>query len=176
MIFIISKDSFFSQGIANLKKEEEVVKLNHLSHINHKLINDTTKIIIDTWHNNILDDVSAEILKKIDVGRIIICSPFRISKLNTLSPIYFINRKEQVLSLCSLIHDEKITYEKPAISLSHNQLKLANSLINQQKTSDITRSLKISEQTLRIQKFNIMLKLKLRRMSDITTLKISPYF
>ncbi|HGA5254170.1 TPA: LuxR family transcriptional regulator, partial [Salmonella enterica subsp. diarizonae serovar 61:l,v:z35] len=28
----------------------------------------------------------------------------------------------------------------------------------------------------RIQKFNIMLKLKLRRISDLVTLKISPYF
>nr|WP_239177478.1 LuxR C-terminal-related transcriptional regulator [Citrobacter werkmanii] len=42
--------------------------------------------------------------------------------------------------------------------------------------NDITQSLNISEQTMRIQKFNIMLKLKLRRISDLVTLKISPYF
>ena len=80
------------------------------------------------------------------------------------------------MNLLSLIIDEKISYQKPNVALSHNQLKLVNSIINQQNINDITKSLNISEQTLRIQKFNIMLKLKLRRISDLVTLKISPYF
>ncbi|MCZ4188924.1 hypothetical protein N2Q22_18965, partial [Escherichia coli] len=37
-------------------------------------------------------------------------------------------------------------------------------------------TLNISQQTLKIQKFNIMYKLKLRRMSDIVTLGITSYF
>ena len=42
--------------------------------------------------------------------------------------------------------------------------------------SNITSTLNISQQTLKIQKFNIMYKLKLRRMSDIVTLGITSYF
>ncbi|POT58612.1 LuxR family transcriptional regulator [Citrobacter amalonaticus] len=176
MIFIITKDSFLFQGVTHLQEKESVIKINKLSDINFSEIDHAIKIVIDTYHNSIIDEVTVKLLNHIDVDRIIILAPFHISKLKSKSPLFFINRKEQFLNLLSIITDEKISYQKPDVALSHNQLKLVKSIINQQKISDITHSLNISEQTLRIQKFNIMLKLKLRRISDIVTLKISPYF
>lgn len=42
-------------------------------------------------------------------------------------------------------------------------------ILKNKNESNITSTLNISQQTLKIQKFNIMYKLKLRRMSDIVT-------
>lgn len=176
MIFIITKDFFLFQGVIHLQEKEEIIKIRELSDVNFSDIGHNVKIIIDTYHNNIIDEVTVSQLNKISVERIIILAPFHISKLKSQSPLLFVNRKEQITDFLSLICDEKIVYQKPEVALSHNQLKLVNSIINQQKIADITRSLNISEQTLRIQKFNIMLKLKIRRISDIVTLKITPYF
>ncbi|HGW6102150.1 TPA: helix-turn-helix transcriptional regulator [Citrobacter werkmanii] len=176
MIFIITKDFFLFQGIIHLQEKEKIIKINQLSDINFNDIGHTVRVVIDTYHNNIIDEVTVRLLNHIAVQRIIILAPFQISKLKSASPLLFVNRKESLVNLLSLIIDEKISYQKPNVALSHNQLKLVNSIINQQNMNDITQSLNISEQTLRIQKFNIMLKLKLRRISDLVTLKISPYF
>lgn len=176
MIFIITKDFFLFQGLVHLQEKEKIVKIDCLSEVNFNNCDRTVKIVIDTYHNNILDEASVSLLNNVQVERIVILAPFHISKLKSQSPLFFINRKEQAITLLSLIIDKKISYQKPEVALSHNQLKILNSIINQHKINDITRALNISEQTLRIQKFNIMFKLKLRRISDIVTLKISPYF
>lgn len=52
---------------------------------------------------------------------------------------------------------------------SHNQFKIMQLILKNKNESNITSTLNISQQTLKIQKFNIMYKLKLRRMSDIVT-------
>ncbi|WP_370605015.1 helix-turn-helix transcriptional regulator [Citrobacter braakii] len=176
MIFIITKDFFLFQGVLNLQEKEKIIKINKLSDINFNDLDHDVKIVIDTYHNNIIDETTVRLLNEINVERIIILAPFHISKLKSQSPLRFVSRKEQVLNLLSLIIDEKFSYQKPNVALSHNQLKLVNSIINQHNIHEITQSLNISEQTMRIQKFNIMLKLKLRRISDLVTLKISPYF
>ena len=62
------------------------------------------------------------------------------------------------------------------ISFSHNQVKIVSHFLHEEGNDDIASALNISGNTLRSQKFNIMLKLKLRRMSDIATPSISPYF
>lgn len=59
---------------------------------------------------------------------------------------------------------------------SHNQFKIMQLILKNKNESNITSTLNISQQTLKIQKFNIMYKLKLRRMSDIVTLGITSYF
>ncbi|HCJ7747702.1 TPA: LuxR family transcriptional regulator [Citrobacter freundii] len=176
MIFIITKDFFLFQGVFNLQEKEKTIKINQLSDINFNDLDHNVKIIIDTYHNNIIDETTVKLLNDINVERIIILAPFHISKLKSQSPLLFVSRKEQILNLLSLIIDEKISYQKPNVALSHNQLKLVNSIINQHNINEITQSLNISEQTMRIQKLNIMLKLKLRIISDLVTLKISPYF
>lgn len=176
MIFIITKDFFLFQGIINLQEKEKITKVNKLSDINFNALDQNVKIVIDTYHNNIIDETTVRLLNEVNVERIIILAPFHISKLKSQSPLLFVSRKEEALNLLSFIIDEKVSYQKPNVALSHNQLKLVNSIINQHKIDDITQSLNISEQTLRIQKFNIMLKLKLRRISDLVTLKIAPYF
>lgn len=62
------------------------------------------------------------------------------------------------------------------LCFSHNQFKIMQLILKNKNESNITSTLNISQQTLKIQKFNIMYKLKLRRMSDIVTLGITSYF
>lgn len=176
MIFIITKDFFLFHGVTNLQEKEKIVKIDKLSEIKYNDIDQTVRVIIDTYHNNIVDEDTVRLLNHINVQRIIILAPFQISKLKSKSPLLFVNRKETLMNLLSLMVDNKISYRKPDVALSHNQLRLVNSIVNQKDISHITQSLNISEQTLRIQKFNIMLKLKLRRISDLVTLNIYPYF
>lgn len=73
----------------------------------------------------------------------------------------------------SLLTAARVPYSKPKISFSHNQVKIVSHFLQEEDNDDIASALNISDNTLRSQKFNIMLKLKLRRMSDIATLSIS---
>ena len=148
MIFLMTKDSFLLQGFWQLKDNHEMIKINSLSEIK-KVGNKPFKVIIDTYHNHILDEEAIKFLEKLDAERIIVLAPYHISKLKAKAPIYFVSRKESIKNLL------EITYGKQ---------------------SNITSTLNISQQTLKIQKFNIMYKLKLRRMSDIVTLGITSYF
>ena len=69
------------------------------------------------------------------------------------------------------MEDWLINYYEQTDPLKRQQMLLKN-----KNESNITSTLNISQQTLKIQKFNIMYKLKLRRMSDIVTLGITSYF
>ena len=73
-------------------------------------------------------------------------------------------KKVAILSNRSLLKDQNKKYVKRTQAQKNKN------------ESNITSTLNISQQTLKIQKFNIMYKLKLRRMSDIVTLGITSYF
>ena len=149
MIFLMTKDSFLLQGFWQLKDNHEMIKINSLSEIK-KVGNKPFKVIIDTYHNHILDEEAIKFLEKLDAERIIVLAPYHISKLKAKAPIYFVSRKESI--------------------------KIMQLILKNKNESNITSTLNISQQTLKIQKFNIMYKLKLRRMSDIVTLGITSYF
>ncbi len=55
MIFLMTKDSFLLQGFWQLKDNHEMIKINSLSEIK-KVGNKPFKVIIDTYHNHILDE------------------------------------------------------------------------------------------------------------------------
>lgn len=61
MIFLMTKDSFLLHGLMNLKDDRKVIKINNLYDINN--ISDMPfKVVIDTYHNHILDEESMEFL------------------------------------------------------------------------------------------------------------------
>ncbi|QJT79231.1 response regulator transcription factor [Kosakonia sp. MUSA4] len=176
MIFIMTKDIFLFRGVEHLLKQEKIIKIAKISDINNHLTDASSKVIIDVYHNNVLDDKTVNILKSLNVGNIFLLAPFRISKIKTRAALFFVSRKMQLENWLSLLTENRILSNRPQIGFSHNQFKIVSHFLNQEDPDKIASTLNISEQTLRSQKFNIMLKLKLRRMSDIATLKISPYF
>ncbi|STL21480.1 DNA-binding transcriptional activator [Escherichia coli] len=107
---------------------------------------------------------------------LLVLAPYHISKLK-LKRLFILLAAKKVskiflrllmVNTCPIrIHN----YVFHIISFKIMQLILKN-----KNESNITSTLNISQQTLKIQKFNIMYKLKLRRMSDIVTLGITSYF
>lgn len=108
--------------------------------------------------------------------RIIVLAPYHISKLKAKAPIYFVSRKESIKNLLEITYGKHLPHKNSQLCFSHNQFKIMQLILKNKNESNITSTLNISQQTLKIQKFNIMYKLKLRRMSDIVTLGITSYF
>lgn len=102
-------------------------------------------------------------------------APYHISKLKAKAPIYFVSRKESIKNLLEITYGKHLPH-KNSDMLLHNQFKIMQLILKNKNESNITSTLNISQQTLKIQKFNIMYKLKLRRMSDIVTTGITSYF
>ncbi|EEW5640648.1 acid resistance transcriptional activator GadE [Escherichia coli] len=186
MIFLMTKDSFLLQGFWQLKDNHEMIKINSLSEIK-KVGNKPFKVIIDTYHNHILDEEAIKFLEKLDAERIIVLAPYHISKLKAKAPIYFVSRKakapiyfvsrkESIKNLLEITYGKHLPHKNSQLCFSHNQFKIMQLILKNKNESNITSTLNISQQTLKIQKFNIMYKLKLRRMSDIVTLGITSYF
>ena len=153
----------------------ETIKINSLSEIK-KVGNKPFKVIIDTYHNHILDEEAIKFLEKLDAERIIVLAPYHISKLKAKAPIYFVSRKESIKNLLEITYGKHLPHKNSQLCFSHNQFKIMQLILKNKNESNITSTLNISQQTLKIQKFNIMYKLKLRRMSDIVTLGITSYF
>lgn len=176
MIFMVTKDAFLFLGVTHLLKNERVMNIEKITDLNDQGVDSSSKVIIDVYHNNVIDDTTVGILQRLEVASIIVLAPFHISKIKSRSALFFVNRKMSIAHWLSLLNDTHVAYRKPKIGFSHNQFKIVSHFLNQEDPNHIASALNISEQTLRSQKFNIMFKLKLRRMSDIVTLNISPYF
>lgn len=94
MIFLMTKDSFLLQGFWQLKDNHEMIK--SIPCQRSKVGNKPFKVIIDTYHNHILDEEAIKFLEKLDAERIIVLAPYHISKLKAKAPIYFVSRKESI--------------------------------------------------------------------------------
>lgn len=176
MILMVTKDEFLYQGVAHLFNNENVIRIESVAEVAQQTTDSASKVIIDVYHNNVIDDHAVRTLQTLDVERIVVLAPFHISKIKCRSPLFFVNRKMSLAHWSSLLTAASTSYRKPKIGFSHNQLKIVSYFLHEEDNDDIASALNISGNTLRSQKFNIMLKLKLRRMSEIATLSISPYF
>lgn len=107
MIFLMTKDSFLLQGFWQLKDNHEMIKINSLSEIK-KVGNKPFKVIIDTYHNHILDEEAIKFLEKLDAERIIVLAPYHISKLKAKAPIYFVSRKESIKNLLEITYGKHL--------------------------------------------------------------------
>ncbi|SQC35986.1 helix-turn-helix transcriptional regulator [Kluyvera cryocrescens] len=176
MILMVTKDEFLFQGVAHLFNNENVIRLETIADIMRHTTDTNTKIIIDVYHNNVINDDAVRIIESLSVDRIVVLAPFHISRIKSRAALFFVNRRMPLENWPSLLTAARVPYSKPKISFSHNQVKIVSHFLQEEDNDDIASALNISDNTLRSQKFNIMLKLKLRRMSDIATLSISPYF
>ena len=110
MIFLMTKDSFLLQGFWQLKDNHEMIKINSLSEIK-KVGNKPFKVIIDTYHNHILDEEAIKFLEKLDADRIIVLAPYHISKLKAKAPIYFVSRKESIKNLLEITYGKHLPHK-----------------------------------------------------------------
>lgn len=175
MIFFMTKDFFFLQGFWQLKDNYEMIKINFLLEIK-KVGNKLFKVIIDTYYNYIFDEEAIKFLEKLDAERIIVLALYYISKLKAKALIYFVSCKESIKNFFEITYGKHLLYKNLQLCFLHNQFKIMQLILKNKNESNITLTLNILQQTLKIQKFNIMYKLKLRRMSDIVTLGITFYF
>ncbi len=89
-------------------------------------------------------------------------APYHISKLKAKAPIYFVSRKESIKNLLEITYGKHLPHKNSQLCFSHNQFKIMQLILKNKNESNITSTLNISQQTLKIQKFNIMYKLKLK--------------
>lgn len=140
MIFLMTKDSFLLQGFWQLKDNHEMIKINSLSEIK-KVGNKPFKVIIDTYHNHILDEEAIKFLEKLDAERIIVLAPYHISKLKAKAPIYFVSRKESIKNLLEITYGKHLPHKNSQLCFSHNQFKIMQLILKNKNESNITSTL-----------------------------------
>ena len=141
MIFLMTKDSFLLQGFWQLKDNHEMIKINSLSEIK-KVGNKPFKVIIDTYHNHILDEEAIKFLEKLDAERIIVLAPYHISKLKAKAPIYFVSRKESIKNLLEITYGKHLPHKNSQLCFSHNQFKIMQLILKNKNGARITAVLR----------------------------------
>lgn len=166
MLYILTNDNYLFSGLNYLYDENGVVKLTSIYMLSEK----------DTSHDTLLIDVSycqltlnqlLHIVQKTFINKIIFLSAFRFSNLKPNYPVHFIPRKT---SLQYFSGNADNFYNGPEIklpSLTPREFEIIRQTINQHDDLRIASSLGISQATLRIHKYQLMLKLKIKKMSHI---------
>ena len=62
MILMVTKDEFLFQGVAHLFNNENVIRLETIADITRHATDADTKIIIDVYHNNVINDDAVRII------------------------------------------------------------------------------------------------------------------
>ncbi|MBJ8837117.1 helix-turn-helix transcriptional regulator [Citrobacter freundii] len=174
MFLIFTKDIMLLQAIYHLFKNDVIVHVQHV----HELCaveNHNAKVIIDTLNNNIFHTRLAYQLEKIKPSKIYILSPFRIKRCFGDTPVFFVNRNVSLSSFISLLNCNENYAITPELSLSRRQHQILTDILQQRSCSSIAEQMHITLKTYHCHKYNIMLLLKLRKMSDLVRHKISSY-
>lgn len=124
MIFLMTKDSFLLQGFWQLKDNHEMIK--SIPCQRSKVGNKPFKVIIDTYHNHILDEEAIKFLEKLDAERIIVLAPYHISKLKAKAPIYFVSRKESIKNLLEITYGKHLPHKNSQLCFHIISSKLCN--------------------------------------------------
>lgn len=83
-------------------------------------------MIIDTYHNHILDEEAIKFLEKLDAERIIVLAPYHISKLKAKAPIYFVSRKESIKNLLEITYGKHLPHKNSQLCFHIISSKLCN--------------------------------------------------
>lgn len=171
MVYVLSRDIFLIKGFSELYNED-IIHLKELSSIKQ---NEGGSIIIDmlTFPNclqNCLLRLTTYHLNKI----IFMCS-FRVSKIKFATPICFIHRNIKP-ELLSTIHEvQEISTDSTLPSLTLSELNIIKGYLAQKREEEVAAYLGISVTLLRFYKYQLMLKLKLKKMSHILQTEHAAY-
>lgn len=166
MIAIVSRDQFFYAACSFLFPDVVVVLFKKMS----DYVDSKTRpeiLIVDLLCGDGFSFKMASEIREIDAGQIVILCSFKVSRMITRSPVFFIYRNTSVEMYRKIIKDIKsvICIKEPQFSIMQIEVMRQHHKCNDDKK--ITDILGISYATLRIHKYNIMLKLRLKKMCHI---------
>lgn len=166
MLYILTSDLFFYNGLLGMYGSKNVIQLSNLEDVKETLtLSDS--LLIDTLCCQIKGAEYIHVIQELMLSRIIILSSFRLSRFESLSPVIFTPRNihPAMLSLRPDIFIENHEIRLPSITLREYIIIIM--LMAHCDDIKISSRLNISIATLRAHKFQLMLKLKLKKMSHI---------
>lgn len=174
MFLIFTKDIMFLQGIHHLIKKEDFI---HIQRVEDFIkIGDTgVKVIIDTFNNNIFYTSMACELERIKPERIFIISPFRIKRCFGDIPVSYITRNVTLSDFNIFINSNEGHATQPKLSFTRRQHLILTRIYQQKPCDLIAKEMNISLKTYYCHRYNIMLILKLRKMSGLLHHQVSLY-
>ncbi|EIY0670766.1 hypothetical protein MMC72_005074 [Salmonella enterica] len=166
MLYILTSDMFFYNGLKSMYGDNNIVQLFSLDNIKRKYT-PSDCLLIDMLRCQLKGPEYIYLVQELILGRIIILSSFRLSRFKSLSPVIFIPRNinPEMLSLCPEIFLDEPEIILPTLTL--REYEIITQLTNHHDDTRIASSLGITIATLRIHKYQLMLKLKLKKMSHI---------
>lgn len=166
MLYILTNDNFLFSGFYYLYGKHSVVKLTSIFILNKKYTSHDT-LLIDAAYCQLTINQLLHIVKITLINKIIFLSAFKFSDLKLTVPVHFIPRKTGLLYISNNV---SIFYNGPETdlpSLTIKEFEIIRQTLNQHDDFKIASSLGISQATLRIHKYRIMLKLRIKKMSHI---------
>lgn len=174
MFLVITKDIFFLNAVTHLLKSHDVIHITTAS----QLCETTHKgayILIDTLNNNIFhSDLEYQIRRIVPVLAYVV-SPFSIKRCLGNIPTVFIDRRIGVFEFVAILQRRFAVHHSKMLSLSHKQHQILTLVMQEHSGEKIAEKLCISPKTYYSHKYNIMLLLKLRKMSELVRLSIAQY-
>ena len=174
MFLVFTKDIILLQAIYHLIKKDVIVHIQHTEDFS-TIEEHNAKVIIDTFNNNIFYTSIAYQLERIQPAKVFILSPFRIKRCFGDIPVVFINRNVSLCNFITLLNCDGNYDISPELSISRRQHQILTCILQQKSCYSIADEMHISLKTYYCHKYNIMLLLKLRKMSDLVRHQISSY-
>lgn len=166
MLYVLTSDLYFYNGLRSVYGCKKVLQISHLMSMKEKnTMYDS--LLIDTLCCPMKNHDYIYLIQDLTLSRVIFMSSFSLSSLKSLSPVIFIPRSTHpaMLSLCPEIFVDNSEVELPVLTLmEHEIISMVTNSYNEIKMAS---SLGITVATLRAHKFQLMLKLKLKKMSHI---------
>ncbi|MGS0639224.1 hypothetical protein [Citrobacter sp. VF227] len=171
---IVTQDGMFFQGISTLAGAKFCVHIRQEQdiclHRHRKAV-----VIIDTLMNNIFHNPMAECLKRLEPTRIIILSPFGVSRLFPGEMVIFISRDVHAALLSQVLFNGD-DVRSPKIYFTKTQHRIITSFLRLNNARRIAAEMDIAQKTLNCHQYHIMLLLNLRKFSLLLTHSFAPYF
>lgn len=174
MFLILTKDTMLLQAIYHLVKNDVIMHIQRAEEL-RAVENRHAKVIIDTLDNNIFHTSLAYQLEKIKPSMVYILSPFRIRRCFGDTPVVFVRRNVSLADFMGLLNCNEIYDITPELSLSRRQHQILTYILKQESCRTIAERMNITIKTYYCHKYNIMLLLKLRKMSHLMHHQISFY-
>ncbi|MBB1202669.1 helix-turn-helix transcriptional regulator [Enterobacteriaceae bacterium 89] len=174
MILILTKDAYFLNALKHLLRRHDVIHItsaNQLSETEHK----GAWIIIDTLNNNIFHSELGYKIRFLSPKMVYVISPFMVKRCLGTIPTVFVDRNIGILHFVAVLQRRYILSRPDMLSLSHKQHQILTLVMQQNSGEQIAEKLGISLKTYYSHKYNIMLLLKLRKMSEVVRLNIAQY-
>lgn len=166
MFLVLTKDIMLFKAVQHIVSKDTVVHIQHAEEL-CTVRQKHAKVIIDTLNNNIFyTDIACQ-LEKIEPAQILIFSPFAIKRCFGTIPVTFIRRDISLIEFMGYLNRTTNCCNSSGLSFSRRQHQMLTYILQQKNCHSIAEEMRISLKTYYCHKYNVMLLLKLRKMSDL---------